>query len=62
MINVKDKEGKRRGSVCSKGNSENAYSSPACSSPRQHSNPGLREEAGMFPKADASKTTEFGVG
>jgi hypothetical protein len=41
------------------GTAENAYSSPACSSPRQHSNPGIREEAGMFLKGNSSETTEF---
>jgi len=61
MIHNKCKgQGREEKGVCiPKGTAENAYSSLACSSARQHSNPGLREEAEMLLKADASKTTEF---
>jgi len=53
-------QGREEKGVCMpKGTAENAYSSLACSSSRQHSNQRLREEAGMFLKADASETTEF---
>lgn len=46
------------GAYLSKGTAQNAYSSQESSSPSRHSSPELREGAGIFLKAAASKATE----